>query len=167
MAYMGGVYAAIAAAEQKKQQEEEEALMAEFMKQDKAGDWEYKIVRGTLGAFRSEARMQRVLAAEAIASWEFAMKLDDERMVLRRPKSASRHDATLGADARPYRTDYGGTTVALIAGLLLLVLGGVFFAFAALKGSGGVIEGYGVIMIGITAILVVLGLFVVVMKLRR
>ena len=168
MAHMVPIYAAIAAAQQKKKEEEEEFLMAEFMKQDKSGDWEYKIIRGTLGAFRSEERMHRALEAEAHASWELAMKLDDERMVLRRPRSASRHDSTLGSDVRPYRTDYGGKTVLLVVAMILLLLGVAFFAFTLFYGAGGETGGYSIIMMGvIMGILVVLGLVVVVMKLRR
>jgi amino acid transporter len=167
MAYMAPIYAAIAAAEKKKQEEEEEALMTEFMRQDKSGDWEYKIIRGTLGAFRNEGRMQRALEAESHASWELAMKLDDERLVLRRPKSASKHDMTLGPDARPYRTDYGAKTVLIIVGVLLLLLGVSFFAYTLFSGTAGATGGYSIIMMGVIGILVVLGLLVVVMKFRR
>jgi hypothetical protein len=170
MAYMGGIYAAIAAAAQKKREEEEEELMAEFMRQDQSGDWEYKIVRGTLGAFRSEERMRRVLEKEASASWELAMKMDDERLVLRRPRAASQRDSTLGPDIRPYRTDYGGKTVLLIVAALLLILGAVVFTFTLINGPGGITGGDGVIMMGIMGlmgILVVLGLVVVFLKLRH
>jgi hypothetical protein len=167
MAYMGGIYAAIAASAQKKREEEEEELMAEFMRQDQSGDWEYKIVRGTLGAFRNEERMRRVLEKEASASWELAMKMDDERLVLRRPRAASKQDSMRGSDIRPYRTDYGGKTVLLIVAALLLLLGVAGFAFALFNGSGGPTVGYGIIMMGIMGILVVLGLVVVVLKLRR
>ena len=163
MAYWVPIHAAI---EQKKKEEEEE-LMAEFMNQNQSGDWEYKIIRGTLGAFRSESRMLRALEAESQASWELAMKLDDERLVLRRPRSASRHDSVLGPDVRPYRTDYGGKTVLLVVAMLLLILGALAFGFTAYTGAGGFGGGYSVIMIGVVGILIVLGLVVVVMKLRR
>ena len=125
MAYIAPI---IAAVNKKKQDEEEESLMAEFMKNDKSGEWEYKIIRGTLGEFRSEARMQRALEAESRASWELAMKLDDERLVLRRPRSARGQDANLDPGVRPYRTDYGGKTILLIVGMLLLILGVIAFA---------------------------------------
>lgn len=166
MAYWVPIHAAIAAAEQKKKEEEEE-LMTEFMNQDKSGDWEYKIIRGALGSFRSESRMQRALEKETQASWELAMKLDDERLVLRRPRSASNHDSFLGPDAKPYRTDYGGKTVVLIVGLLLLLLGGAVFAYTALAGGAGNDGSYSIIMIGTVGILILLGLVVVAMKLRR
>jgi hypothetical protein len=170
MAYIAPII--IAAAEQKKQQEEEESLMAEFIKQDPSGDWEYKIIRGTLGSFGSEARMRRALEAESNASWELAMKLDDERMLLRRPRSASRFDETLGPDARPYRTDYGGKTILIVVAVLLLILGVASFGWIAFAGgegltSGFAAEGYPVIMFGIMGILVLLGLLVVGLKLRR
>ena len=166
MAYWVPIHAAIAAQEKKKQEEEEE-LMAEFMNQDQTGDWEYKIIRGTLGAFRNEGRMHRALEEEANASWELAMKLDDERLVLRRHRSASKYDSTLDPDVRPYRTDYGGKTVVLIVALLLLLLGGLFFGFTAFSGSGGLTGGNSIIMMGVVGILIVLGLVVVALKLRR
>ena len=167
MAHMVPIYAAIAASQKKKRDEEEETLMAEFMKQDKSGDWEYKIIRGTLGAFRSEGRMHQALEAESHAAWELAMKLDDERLVLRRPRSASQLDSTLAPDVRPYRTDYGGKTVVLIVAMLLLLLGAAVFGFTALTGGDVFPGGYSVIMIGVLGILIVLGLVVVVLKLRR
>ena len=167
MAHMVPIYAAIAASQQKKKQEEEESLMAEFMNEDKSGNWEYKIIRGTLGAFRSEERMYRALASESQASWELAMKLDDERLVLRRPRRASMQDTNLEPGVRPYRTDYGGKTIKLVIALLLLVLGVAAFAFS-LFASGDVFPGgSSVIMMGIVGLMLVLGLFVVFMKLRR
>ncbi len=166
MAYIAPI---IAAANKKKQDEEEESLMAEFMKNDKSGEWEYKIIRGTLGEFRSEARMQRALEAESRASWELAMKLDDERLVLRRHRSARSQDANLDPGVRPYRTDYGGKTILLIVGMLLLILGVI--AFALFSGGSGLIGlgvgEYSIIMIGILVIMVVIGIVVVAMKFRR
>ncbi len=168
MGHMVPIYAAVASAAHKKRQEkEEESLMAEFMKEDKSGDWEYKIIRGTLGAFRSEARMHRALEVEAQASWELAMKLDDERLLLRRPRSASRRDSTLDPGVRPYRTDYGGKTIPLIVATLVLILGILVFVFNYFTSGEGLFFGESFIMTGILGIMVVMGIVVVAMKLRR
>lgn len=171
MAYMAPIIAAASAAQKKRQDEEEESLMAEFLKEDKSGNWEYKIIRGMIGAFRSEARMQRVLEVEAQASWELAMKLDDDRMVLRRPRSARGQDVNLDPGVRPYRTNYGGKTIPIILGMLMLILSVAVFAytfFAGGNGFTGIGAGeYSIIMIGTLAILTVMGIVVVAMKLRR
>ena len=169
MAHMVPIYGAvIAAAHKKRQEEEEETLMAEFMKDDKSGDWEYKIIRGLPGAFRSETRMSKALEEEAEASWELAMKLDDERMILRRPRKASSMDATLGTGAQPYRTDYGRSTVLVVVAALLLILGVAAFLFTfLLNDSMGATEGYSFIMYAVLGIIVLLGLGIVALKLRR
>ncbi|MDF1512625.1 MAG: hypothetical protein P1S60_02325 [Anaerolineae bacterium] len=138
MAYIAPIAAVVAAAQKKKQEEEEEALMANFMNEDKSGNWEYKIIRGIVGAFRSETRMRRALENESQAGWELAMKLDDERMILRRPRSASRHDGTLASGASPYRTDYGGNSFKLVVAFLVLLLGAAVFIFLAFAGREGV-----------------------------
>jgi len=141
--------------------------MVEFMKQDNSGDWEYKIIRGILGAFRSEERMRRALENEAQASWELAMKFDDERMLLRRPRSASRQDATLDPGISPYRTDYGGKSVFLVVGLLTFIAGVVAFALTYFAAGEKLFGDSNIIMIGVLAIMIILGLVVVSLKLRR
>ena len=65
------------------------------------------------------------------------------------------------------KTDYGGKTIVLIVGMLLLLLGGLFFGFTAFTGGVDFSGGNSIIMLGIIGIMIVLGLFVVVMKLRR
>jgi hypothetical protein len=167
MGYMAPIYGAIAAAEQKKREQEEEELMAEFIQQDKNGAWEYKIIRGTLGAFRGESRMRRALDKEAQASWELAMKLDDERMLLRRPRSASRHDATLEPGVLPYRTDYGGKTVPIVVSVFLLLLGVLAFAFISFSKGNLFVGDPSILMIIVFGFLFLLGMIVVAVKLRR
>ena len=167
MAYIAPVIAATAAAKKRKQEEEEEALMANLMNEDQSGNWEYKIIRGVLGTFHSESRMRQALEKESPAGWELAMKLDDERLVLRRPRSASRQDEMLPAGAKPYRTDYGGNTIPLVIGFLLLLLGVAVFIVMAYTGSDLATLGYPVIMIGTLVILVLVAFFMVIMKIRR
>jgi hypothetical protein len=103
------------------QQEEEE--MTSYSPRDLGEDWEYKILRSTIGGFRDPARLRAALEEESRAGWALVEKFDNGRLRLRRATSTRTNDALLGFD--PYRT-YVGVRPARFVGLLLLgILGGV------------------------------------------
>ncbi len=95
--------AAAAAIRRRMQQEEEE--MTPYRDADLAGEWEFKILRSTTGAFKHPDRLRQVLAEEARAGWVLLEKFDDGRIRLKRPADAKSRDA--GLDFDPYRTHIG------------------------------------------------------------
>ncbi len=114
-----GAAAAAAAAEAARQEEEE---MTHYTGGDLQDDWEFKILRSGMGAFRNPKTLQRVLEEEAQAGWTLVEKFDNERIRLKRPGIASKNDARLDFDA--YRTHVGhgeATVVMLVLGILIAV----------------------------------------------
>ena len=139
MAWMAPV---LAAADQQKR---EESLLAELISQDKEDKYEFKVLKGYLGAFRKPERLQRVLEEERRSQWEMVIKLDDERLIMRRPRRSQAYDA-MGTDIDPYRTQIGtgstsiGKGVAVVLGLLVLAAGvGLFIVMRG--SSGSVVDG--------------------------
>jgi len=132
-------YVPIVAAAKKQRETEEEELMARQMKDELGDDWEFKVVRSEFYAFANRERLEEMLEEESAAGWQFAGKLDDNRVFLKRPSSAHLQDGLLDASIDPYRTSYGGWAgrgvVAVMIGLLvtgLLVLVLVSFGAHAL-----------------------------------
>lgn len=127
MAWIGGVTGATAAASAaaaKRRQEEEEEDMTPYTPEERAGDWEFKIVRSMGYAFGDREKLKQVVKEEAEAGWVLVEKFDDQRLRFKRPASARAGDALLPADVDPYRTSIGmsGSTVtAVILGVTALV----------------------------------------------
>lgn len=107
------------------QKEEEERALREL--EHRFGRaWEFKVLRGMAFAFGNPDRLQEALTDESAAGWELAQKLDDNRLILRRPVTARENDILLGDNYNPYREHYGSGYVWLLALTLgLVVLGGV------------------------------------------
>jgi len=133
----------VAAADQQKR---EETLLAELVAQDKEDKYEFKVLKGYLGAFRKPERLQQVLEEERRAQWEMVIKLDDERLILRRPRRAQTYDAIGASGTDPYRTQIGGAgsavgqKIAVLLGLLVLAAGaGLFFIMRG--GSASLMDG--------------------------
>ena len=129
MAYMTPIIAAAA----KKRRDEEEERMGQQLQEELGTDWEFKIVRGSLSAFGNPRKLQQMLQEEARAGWDMAGKLDNDRVFLKRLKSARAMDHLLEPGVDPYRTNYGGLSGKALVFVLLgtLVLGvGVFAALA-------------------------------------
>jgi hypothetical protein len=110
------------------QKEEEDRLLAALIQQDSAGKYEFKILHGW---FRKPERMQAVLDEEVRSQWELALKLDDQRLVLRRPRDARSRDQFRGSELDPYRTQLSTARTTwkltfvlgvLVAGVLVAVL---------------------------------------------
>lgn len=135
MTYAGGAAAsgAAAAAAAAKRRQEEEEHMTPYTPEELNEDWEFKIVRSTLEAFRSPEKLKLMLKEESRAGWTLVEKFDNGRVRLKRPAHARRNDHTLPPDVDPYRTTYGtgeftlamtimGVVVALAFGIILLIM---------------------------------------------
>jgi hypothetical protein len=91
-------------------------------------DWEFKIMRSAIGAFKDPRVFQSTVQQESLGGWELMEKFDDERVRFRRPVSARNNDATLPRGYDPYRTQVGiseGALVLYIIFGILLVVGGI------------------------------------------
>jgi hypothetical protein len=115
-----GAAGAAAAAEAERRRHEEEEMThytaAELQ------EWEFKIVRSNLAAFRKPEVLRQVCAEEARAGWSLLEKFDNQRLRFKRPISARAGDAGLEFD--PYRTEFGasaGVIVAVVVGCILFV----------------------------------------------
>ena len=86
-------------------------------------DWEFKIVRGNMSAFRRSSTLNRLLQEEAQAGWTMVEKFDDERIRFKRPRQARLDDARLPPGVDPYRAHYGMPPLAFSLLLVAVVLG--------------------------------------------
>jgi uncharacterized membrane protein YhfC len=105
------------------QQREENQLLAQLGHQ-LGPDWELKILH-SMGSFGDWAIIGPVIEEEAAAGWQIVRKLDDSRLVFKRPVSARLRDHLLPPDVDAYRDFYGAampTLVGLVMALLLLAL---------------------------------------------
>lgn len=106
--------------------EEEETVG--YSETELAEDWEFKIVRSTLGSFSKPEVFQSVVAEEARAGWQLLEKFDDNRIRFKRPRGARDQDGYLPSGVDPYRTQYGlseGRVAALIIFCIFLAIGAV------------------------------------------
>jgi hypothetical protein len=126
-----------AATEDKRKKQEEEEKMTNYSREELGGEWEFKIVRSTFGAFRKPQVLQALIEEEAQAGWEMVEKFDEYRVRFKRSTRARINDAMLPDYYDPYRTQYGGlggwnTMVMVGIGLAVLLLAGVLFFFLTL-----------------------------------
>jgi hypothetical protein len=140
----GAVVAAHAARKRREQQDRiEEEEMTNYTAEDLEKNWEFKIVRSEMGAFRKQEMFQRLLQEEAISGWELVEKLDDRRVRFKRRREDRRKDAGLPQGIDPYRSQFDGgasrSLVAVLVGLAVMVaLGaGLLFALGGISGDGG------------------------------
>ena len=167
----GAIVAANAAVARRRQAllEKEEEEMTQYTQDDLSNDWEFKIVRSSTAVFRKPKELNKLIEEEAHAGWMMLEKLDDSRIRFKRPRSARARDSYLPADVDPYRTQYGvpSTRYALwagvVVGLVVLTLGVLGSSLA--DGIGALI-GPAIATIPIALILVVLGLVLLIRKLR-
>jgi len=111
--------------------------MTGYRPEDLNQDWEFKILRSTVGAFGSPERLHRFLEEEARAGWVLVEKFDNSRLRLKRPASARERDGKLHID--PYRTYVGvspNQVAALAVGVVLAIFLFIIMA-ASLKGAPG------------------------------
>lgn len=163
-----GAFAAVHAAQKKRRDEElEEEQMTIYRSDELDSNWEFKIVRSSSGAFRKNQVFQTLLAEEALAGWELVEKLDDRRVRFKRPRDARRKDASLPPGLDPYRTQFGpDSTMGVLLGLVLLftvILGAGMLVFFV---TGDTLENAAPFLVMMPAILVLLGVFLVIAKLK-
>jgi hypothetical protein len=132
-----GAASAAAAAERRRQMEEEEEMTG-YRADELAQDYEFKILRSTMGAFKRPERLQQVLEEEARAGWVLVEKFDDSRLRLKRPTAARERDGKLGIDA--YRTYIGPSpnAIALIVVAAVLAVMLTFGLMLALRSARGI-----------------------------
>jgi len=128
-----GAASAAAAAERQRQAEEEEEMTG-YRADELAQDYEFKILRSSMGAFKRPERLQQVLDEEARAGWVLVEKFDDSRLRLKRPAAARERDGKLGLDA--YRTYVGLSPNALALLIIaatvgIMLTGGLMLALMA------------------------------------
>ncbi len=93
--------------------------MTRYTDKELEGDFEFKIVRSSSGAFGKRETLEKVVAEESMAGWVLVEKFDDNRLRFKRSASAKRNDFNLPQAIDPYRTTYGLSD----AGLAFLILG--------------------------------------------
>ena len=165
MAYMGGVTAATtaaAAAQQQKLLAEEEQDMTPYTQSDLDSDWEFKIVRSDYGAFRKPEALNALLENQAQAGWVMLEKFDNNRIRLKRPRSARARDAFLPDGVDAYRTRYGtgsalSTVIATLVGLFTL---GVF-GFVVLASKFPMLASNAWAIVAVITLLLVVGVVAV------
>jgi hypothetical protein len=114
----GGAAAAAAAAARRRQEEEE---MTSYRTKDLAEDWEFKILRSSMGVFRDPARLRAILEEEKRGGWTLVEKFDDCRVRLKRPAGVKVVEEDLASGYDPYRTQVGSSDGMIV----LMALGGV------------------------------------------
>lgn len=120
----GTAAASAAAAEAARRQREEEECLTMYKDNELDQEWEFKIVRSSMGSFRNPEKFQQLLAEEAQAGWEFLEKFDNSRVRFKRLRSAERSDSFAHID--PYRTNFGMSDGALA----LVIIVGIFGSMA-------------------------------------
>ena len=136
------------------QKEEEERAMRE-LRHRFGGAWEFKVLRSASFAFGNSDRLQEALMEESAAGWQLARRLDDNRLILRRPVTARQNDVLLGDNYDPYREHYGSGHVWLMALVFgLVALGAVVLLVMQVRSGGlaliilGAIVVLGMILLG-------------------
>ncbi len=120
IASIAGASAAAAAAKKKR---EEEERMAKYNTNELEG-WEFKIVRANTRKFKKHEMIEKVRLEEAKAGWELLEKFDDYRLRFKRRVEKRAMDKYLEAD--PYRSQLAtskGSVIAIIAGVLIMLVG--------------------------------------------
>jgi hypothetical protein len=119
MGYMTPIIAAAAKRRAEEQEREELAMIERLSQEDGEGRYEYKILRSYSNAFRNPERRRQILNEEARAGWEMVAKLDNARLVVRRPRTAADRPIQ-GID--PYRTAVDTNVWMMIGPLMALIL---------------------------------------------
>ncbi|MFH1699297.1 MAG: hypothetical protein ABIE07_01820 [Candidatus Zixiibacteriota bacterium] len=161
-AVTGGAIAAIAAAKRAEMLRKEEEIMANYNSDD-LKDWEFKIVRANTEYFRKPDNLRKVIEEEAKSGWELVEKFDNNRVRFKRRIDERKNDQFREAD--PYRTNVGiagGALAVSILGIVFLALGILFLIIFSAKGEIDI--GMPVVIIGIVAIMAIVGIIVAVNK---
>lgn len=118
------------------QRAEEERLKTEVRAQIGPA-WELKILRSAGCLFDCEEELQEAVLEEAQAGWELVHRIDDGRVLLKRPTTARLYDSELPPEIDPYREHCRGSFAlestllglvmlfVLLVALLLVIIGNV------------------------------------------
>ena len=120
----GAFIAAQQARERRRRDEEEEEEMTRYTTEDLESNWEFKIVRANTRKFKKHEMIEKVRLEEAKAGWELLEKFDDYRLRFKRRVEKRAMDKYLEAD--PYRSQLAtskGSVIAIIAGVLIMLVG--------------------------------------------
>jgi hypothetical protein len=147
--------------------EEESRLLAALVQQDTAARFEFKILRGGPVAFRGRERLQRVLEEESRAQWELVTKLDDSRIVLRRPRDARARDMLRGDPIDPYRTELRATRSAGLIVVALAVSTALVLGLMLQRGPDVEIAAWPMVAVLLVLLLITLIAMVLVVATRR
>jgi hypothetical protein len=118
MGYMTPLIAAAAKRREQEQEREELAMIERLSQEDGEGRYEYKVLRSYTNAFRSPERRRQILNEEARAGWEMVAKLDNARLIVRRPRT-TQDSPIQGID--PYRTQVD-TNLPVVSGVLVAMI---------------------------------------------
>jgi hypothetical protein len=154
MGYIAPLAAAAAKKREQEQEREELAMIESLSREDSEGRYEYKVLRSYTNAFRSPERRRQILNEEARAGWEMVAKLDNARLIVRRPRT-TQDSPIQGID--PYRTQVDTNLPAVFGVLVALIflVGLVVFVIFMEGDSPASTDG------SILSILVVFGLITV------
>lgn len=157
---MGWMAPMMAAAAQDKEQAK---LLAALIAQDTENRYEFKLMSG---AFRDSARLQAVLDEEARAQWQLVLKLDNQRILLQRPRDARARDVLLGEGVDPYRTTLGASKrsiIVVVIGLLFALGMTVAVALGVFASAGNESVSFGPVF----ATLILIAIIMIAAILRR
>jgi len=132
---IAAITAVIAATAAKKKRDQEEESMAGYRSDDLNG-WEFKIVRANTRKFKNAQNIEEVKQQEAQTGWELVEKFDDYR--LRFKRRIEKRSIDQYSETDPYRTQVGshtGASLSIILGIILVLLGGIFFLFSRSNSS--------------------------------
>lgn len=129
--------AALAAAEAAQRAMQKEEEMTHYGDEALSGDWEFKIVRASMGKFRKREEFENLLTEEAEFGWVLLEKLDDSRVRFKRHIKERSRDRMSGSERDPYRSIYGWAAyrrgVRIVLGVTLLLISlmviGFYFLF--------------------------------------
>lgn len=111
--------AAAAVAEMMRQEEEE---MTGYTGKELSEDWEFKILRSNMGAFRKPEKLRAALDEEKRGGWVLVEKFDNSRIRLKRPSGTKVIEGDFTDSYDPYRTQMGASEAKMAA----LILGAIF-----------------------------------------
>jgi hypothetical protein len=94
-----GAYAAQKAEEERRRRQEEEEVMTGYSHDDLAGDWQFKIVKGT---FKKRSQVEAVIQEQAEFGWIMVEIFDHNRIRFKRPASEVAKDEY--RERNPYQT---------------------------------------------------------------
>jgi hypothetical protein len=165
MGYMTPLIAAAAKRREQEQEREELAMIESLSREDGEGRYEYKVLRSYTNAFRNPERRRQILNEEARAGWEMVAKLDNARLIVRRPRT-TQDSPIQGID--PYRTQVDTNLPAMFGALIgLIFLVGLIVMAIFLNDDSSTGIAWSIPIIAVLVGLIAIGAAVVKMRASR